>query len=161
MYHTTLRGLLGSLFASGLAAVLTGCATLPEPMREVYDIAPPKPQWNATTCEQTDWYQFGLEQGEKRHIDVDMSEIATLCVEQGVNININEYLRGLESHAKSYCTPQQGRQLGLEGQPYPNLCRQEVYSEFYFEWYRGAQDYCHNQAANLQPTSAVCQDIKS
>jgi hypothetical protein len=143
-----------------LGFFLTGCATLPtpeaEPVKQVK-----QPQWNETTCQQTDWYQLGLEQGEQRHMDVDIAKVATTCVKQGVTINSGEYLRGLEQHAQTYCTLEQGYQLGLKGEEYPNLCRKEIYSEFYFEWYRGAGEFCRQRVANMLPHTAYCEQIKS
>lgn len=147
------------IFALTLGFFLTGCATLPT--QQAAPAKPLKREWDARTCEQTDWYQLGLEQGEKRHVDVDIAKVTTICVKEGVNINTGEYLRGLQQHADAYCTLQTGHQLGLEGEVYPNLCRKEIYSEFYYEWYRGAETFCRQRVENQLPHTAYCEAIKS
>jgi hypothetical protein len=140
---------------------LTGCA-LKQPTPIVYEAPPepPKPEWNMSTCQQTNWYEFGFSQGKDNEEEVEIDQIAAECVENGVSINTTEYLRGLEAQAKAYCTPTQGQQLGTQGQAYPKLCIPEVYSAFYFEWYRATQQYCRSQTMTML-VPPVCNELKS
>ncbi len=140
--------------------ILSGCATLSTPEEPIAaPKAPKKITWTANKCQSTNWYELGVEQGEQRYTDIDIKKVATTCVQEGVDIPTSEYLRGLEEQAKSYCTLHQGYQMGLEGQEYPTVCRKEVYSEFYYEWYRGAEDYCKQKAATGQLATRVCETI--
>lgn len=149
-----------SYFAIVLSMVLAGCATQPESAMTEASTEPPTLKWNATTCQNTNWYEFGQAQGKPGATQINIKEITEKCMENGVNINTADYLRGLESQAKNYCTPAQGHMLGVQGKAYPAFCTPEVYSEFYFEWYRAMQQYCHTQATLLL-NPKVCSEIRS
>ncbi|MFI4955058.1 MAG: DUF2799 domain-containing protein [Gammaproteobacteria bacterium] len=149
-----------SYLAITLSLALTGCATKPEAVYVEEPVEPPEPKWNATTCQNTNWHELGLTQGQPGAKEIHINEVAEECIENGVNINTADYLRGLETQAKRYCTPAQGQFLGSQGQTYPKFCIPEVYSEFYFEWYRATQQYCHTQSTLLL-SPEVCNEIRS
>jgi len=148
------------IIATSALVILAGCAK-----QEVVTtpVEPPKPVWNATTCQQTDWYHAGRTRVKNGIVELNIDKVAAECAEQGVYINTAAYFQGLSETAHQYCTPLQGRMMGQQGQAYPNVCQPEIYSEFYFEWYRNLQEYCHAQTLN-QTTSAsvpaVCAAIK-
>lgn len=141
------------------AVILVGCVSTTETTLE--PATPPTLKWNAISCQQTDWYQIGRAQGENGKINTDIQQIAATCAEQGVQIDTNAYFQGLAESAQRYCTTLQGRTLGQQGAHYPSLCQPEIYSAFYYEWYKNLQQHCHAKSISAtQEIPEACIAIK-
>lgn len=145
------------IITASFALLLSACAK--QPSESELDI-PSKPAWNAQSCEFTDWYHMGRTKIKDGIVQININEIAAECAEQGVYIDTASYFYGLNEEARQFCTPEQGRVMGLSGKPYPTLCKPEIYSEFYFEWYRNMQNYCHMQTTSGTGRPEACDQIK-
>lgn len=76
-------------------------------------------------CVVADWYGTGQSDAERTYSTSRLSDRMQSCQKYGVTINEQDreaYLAGHQSIAQSYCTPEQGFQLGLNGSNYYGVC---------------------------------------
>jgi len=100
-----------------VALALAGCATVPSQQR-------------AEICQNTDWVQFGENDGV---LGVPLSERADRfldCSEVGQPVDLAAYNSGREKGLQTYCTTESGLQVGLDGREYRNVCPPELETAF-------------------------------
>lgn len=96
-------------FLSGLLVIgLSGCVAMSE-----------------RDCVTTDWYGVGQRDAERTYPTSRLYDRMQSCQKYGVVINEQDkeaYLAGHQNVTQSYCTPEQGFQLGLNGTGYYGSC---------------------------------------
>jgi hypothetical protein len=101
----------------GLAAawvlLLGGCATM-----------------DATECQVTDWYQKGIEDGNRGYSEGRLDEHRTACAGVGVEPDAARYEEGRQFGLQAYCVPSRGLQAGMRGEIYRSVCPESTRSEF-------------------------------
>lgn len=73
-------------------------------------------------CAQGDWYNIGLRDGQRGHSPTRVAEHAKACAEFGTRPDNAVYTRGHSDGLKTYCTPENGYQVGLNGEVYQQVC---------------------------------------
>ncbi len=90
-----------------------GCATMDE-----------------TQCQVTDWYQLGVEDGNKGYSTGRLDEHRSACAGVGVEPDAARYEEGRELGLQSYCVPSRGLQAGMRGEMYRSVCPESTRSDF-------------------------------
>ncbi|MBK25725.1 MAG: hypothetical protein CME70_17130 [Halobacteriovorax sp.] len=118
-----------TLFFCLFLVLLTNCATL-----------------NEDECRTGDWYGQGLKNGrEGRNL---LSAHTKACSEYGINPNIAEYTKGFGAGIKSYCTPENGYRVGVEGKTYQKVCPIRMEKAFLAKYRLGKKIYDNIQTLN-------------
>ncbi|MEO1490544.1 MAG: DUF2799 domain-containing protein [Pseudomonadota bacterium] len=118
---------LAMLAAAGCLAALAGCTTIPVEER-------------AAACAQTDWTKFGVNDGTLGVPTADRSEKFEDCAEVGQPADLAAYQAGRSEGLKTYCTLENGYQVGLEGRRYENVCPPALAADFLQGFERGKKE---------------------
>lgn len=115
------------VFVLGFLVLLAGCATVP-------------PEERAATCESTDWYRYGVNDGELGVPASDRTGMFEDCTELGHPVDLAAYRNGRAEGLKTYCTAQHGYEVGYKGLPYDDVCPPPIETGFLQGFRKGRQD---------------------
>ena len=102
--------------------MLSGCATLSE-----------------TECLHGDWFSIGQFDGKYGYKASRLDRHRKACAKVNTYIDVDEYMRGRRDGLNYYCTPQNGFDVGLNGDYYNNVCPPQLERDF-LEHYSYGQD---------------------
>ncbi|OQW54430.1 MAG: hypothetical protein A4S09_06005 [Proteobacteria bacterium SG_bin7] len=92
-------------------------------------------------CAQGDWYNIGLRDGQHGYTPNRISEHAKACAEYGSRPDNAVYSKGHTEGLKTYCTPENGYQVGLQGQIYHQVCPANLSGAFQKKYRLGYRIY--------------------
>ncbi len=122
-------------FAIGAAAaafaLLSGCASISE-----------------EECHTTDWRQRGQADGQGGVGQAALQDYLKICGKVGVAVNATAYRDGRNQGLKQYCTPQRGKEEGLSGRSYGNVCPPALEPGFLKTYSAAQQVYQAEQRLN-------------
>ncbi|MCK9510172.1 MAG: DUF2799 domain-containing protein [Pigmentiphaga sp.] len=93
------------LAAAAVLAVLAGCATM-----------------SAEECRTADWYEIGMRDGQNGKSRSYFDEHVTSCKDAGVRPDLARYTAGRDIGIRRFCTPDNGFEMGRQGNYYGNAC---------------------------------------
>ena len=102
---------VSALAASAMA--LSTCATL-----------------NEDECKAADWYQLGQSDGGAGQPSNYVELHREACAKHGIPANDTLWFQGWQLGIRVYCTPQNGLQVGRDGQSYKSSCPVDLAPEF-------------------------------
>jgi len=107
-----------------LAALLQciGCATVSEPQ-----------------CVAGDWQTLGYRDGSQGLDPARLLAHQEACGEHGVEPDRDAYIEGWHEGVASFCSPENGFELGIAGAAYRNVCPVQLSGEFHTAYYAGRQ----------------------
>lgn len=108
---------------TGLAFVLTGCASISEDQ-----------------CRVGNWDALGFKDGSNGITASRVSNYADECSSYDISVDTQLYLKGHAQGVENYCTPQRGFDRGESGSSFKNLCSGFVGYEDGYEQGRIAYD---------------------
>lgn len=73
-------------------------------------------------CYTEDWYQRGLADGNNGLTSSQLDSYMRICNKAGAPVSADVYLQGRNEGLRHYCTPDRGRQEGLMGRGYRQVC---------------------------------------
>jgi len=107
------------LFITGLAVVLTGCASISEDQ-----------------CLAGNWEALGFKDGSNGYAASRISDYADVCSKYDVSVDTKLYLTSHEQGVQRYCTPQRGYDAGENGSSFNQVCSSFAgYEDGYSEGY--------------------------
>lgn len=106
------------------ALAVTGCAAISE-----------------EECFTTDWYQRGVADGNSGLPASRVDSYTQVCSKVGVNVNTVQWQGGRRNGLKQYCTPERGREEGLRGRQYQQVCPAGLEAGFLAAYRAGYQVY--------------------
>jgi hypothetical protein len=101
----------------GALALAAGCATVP-------------PEERAAACAQTDWYQYGVNDGVLGVPVSDRVDSFEDCTELGHPADVASYEAGRAEGLREYCTAESGYDVGYSGRRYEEVCPPELEADF-------------------------------
>lgn len=101
------------IIALAVITVLPACATLTE-----------------EECRTVDWTALGAKDGENGFRQSRIGDHLKACMDHGLPVNQEAYLRGWWQGIPRYCTAQNGYEQGVEGKRYRNACPPELEPPF-------------------------------
>jgi hypothetical protein len=81
-------------------------------------------------CRTADWRAIGYEDGVQGQSAAYFGTRRTACAGHGVTADFDAYLAGRAQGVAHFCRPQNGYQLGVQGQPYAGVCPAELEPSF-------------------------------
>ena len=94
---------------------------------------------DATECQVTDWYQKGVEDGNRGYSEGRLDEHRSACAGIGVEPDAVRYEEGRQFGLQAYCVPSRGLQAGMRGEIYRSVCPESTRSEFLAAYRHGEQ----------------------
>jgi hypothetical protein len=101
----------------GALALAAGCTTVP-------------PEQRAAACAQTDWYDYGVNDGVLGVPVSDRVDMFEDCTELGQPADVASYEAGRTEGLKEYCTVENGYEVGYSGRRYEEVCPPELEADF-------------------------------
>lgn len=117
----TLRPLLAAML------ILAGCQSVP-------------PEERAQACAQTDWERFGQNDGRLGVATADRVSDFEDCADLGQPADISAYQVGRMAGLETYCTAENGYQVGYDGRRYGDVCPAELEPDFLQGYQRGRKE---------------------
>ena len=77
---------------------------------------------DADECRTADWRAIGYEDGVQGRSAAYFGTRRKACAEHGMQADFDAYLAGRAQGVEHFCRPQNGYQLGLQGQSDPGVC---------------------------------------
>ncbi len=127
MSGAAIRGQTGRLlrlFALMAVVTLAGCAAISE-----------------EECHTANWYQRGLADGSAGRASSYVDSYTRVCARAGVQVNVSSWQSGRQEGLQQYCTPDRGREEGLQGRPYRNVCPGHLEAGFLHSYQAGRDVY--------------------
>jgi len=90
----------------------------------------------------TDWYELGRLDGRQGKHRTALQGLAKACLEHGISADRRAYYAGHDQGLKSYCTEQNGFDLGQQGLPFNTVCPLQLDAGFRAGYDKGLQYYC-------------------
>lgn len=137
MAPMTLRPILAALLA---APLLGACATTPEAD-------------HAAQCPRTDWYAYGLTDGQLGQPPERADAFFAGCRAVGVEPDLAAYRTGRAAGLREFCTAENGYRAGVEGREVGEVCPRELAAAFEQGYARGRDDRPSSVA--VSPTFTV------
>lgn len=109
-----------------LTLLLAGCAT----------------KLSEENCASMNWYQKGYDLGVQGRNYSNLKQEREQCARYEISVDDDRYQAGWRAGTRVYCTPQQGYQLGANGQGMPNVCPEDLRTRFENAWHEGIRHYC-------------------
>ncbi len=92
-------------------------------------------------CAQGDWYNIGLRDGQHGYNPNRIADHAKACAEYGARPDNTTYNRGHGDGLKTYCTPENGYQVGVNGGTYNQVCPANMANAFVKNYRTGYRIY--------------------
>ena len=89
-------------------------------------------------CLQADWYGIGYKHGADGTEYRDGIDALSQCSEYGVNADIAKYKVGYDQGLATYCEPENGFTLGMQGASYNGVCNSTAFRK---AWQEGNDRY--------------------
>jgi hypothetical protein len=121
---TRLTKILMFMFVGGL---LSACATL-------------QPEKVAEECAATDWERFGVNDGKLGVTTESRASRFDDCATVGQPVNLAAYQTGRSEGLLSYCTTENGYEVGYDGRRYQNVCPPTLEPDFLQGYERGRKE---------------------
>lgn len=100
------------------------------------------PHLNQQQCLSMNWYQLGYQDGSQGHFQRNLSQDIQDCARFKLTVNTKAYSRGWHAGVRSFCRPENGYNLGVNGVVYPNICPASMAAKFDQAWRRGLRRFC-------------------
>ena len=107
-----------------LIFLVSGCATLSE-----------------SECIHGNWYEIGQSDGRFGYKSARIEKHRKACEKVNTYVDINSYMQGRRDGLNYYCTPQNGFDVGLNGNYYNNVCPVELERDFLEHYSYGQEIY--------------------
>ena len=85
---------------------------------------------DAKECRTADWRAIGYEDGVQGQSAAYFGTRRKACAEHGITADFDAYLAGRAEGVAHFCRPQNGYNLGVNGQPYSGVCPIELEEAF-------------------------------
>jgi hypothetical protein len=85
---------------------------------------------DAEECATADWRAIGYEDGVQGQSAAYFGTHRKACAGHGVRVDFDAYLAGRAAGVAHFCRPQNGYQLGLQGEPDAGICPAELEGAF-------------------------------
>lgn len=118
------------LLLSGILMVLNSCATMSEDQ-----------------CKTANWQEIGRNDGLRGLSSSLISSHAKACEKHGVKADATAYKAGYASGVKSFCTSENGFEVGRSGRMAAADCPAELQGAFQTAWKKGRAEYDREMAA--------------
>jgi hypothetical protein len=99
------------------------------------------PPMTAAQCQVADWRQVGFQDGSTGRLPERFVALEQACAAAGLPSDQQAYLSGHREGLYSYCQPERGFRLGLEGGGYRGACPPELDSLFRMALSDGSRAY--------------------
>lgn len=93
-------------------------------------------------CLSADWHAIGYSDGTRGIHHNNLAKHRQSCGKYEVFPDEEAYHAGWDQGIRSYCTSDRGYRAGSAGQPYRNICPEDVAENFRHGWERGVRSYC-------------------
>lgn len=92
-------------------------------------------------CQAGNWQEIGYRDGRQGYQAETLDKHVRTCAEYGVMVNRDDYLQGHAQGIEAYCTPKNGRYVGLQGGSYRGVCPAALEPAFLREYRYGRDLY--------------------
>ena len=116
------------LLILGVVVGLSGCASLSQ-----------------EECLTGDWHGIGYSDGVQGKVESVLAEHQEACSEYQIKLDLQDYLNGRQQGLKTYCKPDNGYRLGLNGSTYHYVCPETDQSAFLSMYSKGKAQYDQQQ----------------
>ena len=106
---------------------LAGCATMSVEQRTAF-------------CSNTDWHRYGLNDGTLGVRSSERADVIADCAEVGHPMDVNAYQAGRAEGLRTYCTVENGYEVGYSGKQYENVCPPGLATDFLQGYAQGRDD---------------------
>jgi hypothetical protein len=89
-------------------------------------------------------YDQGLSDGRAGNPYENVLQRSSRCAEANLTLNTREYKRGHLTGLQSFCTHENGMNIGLQGKQPPEVCPAGLKARFVSGWEAGARQFCSN-----------------
>jgi len=120
-----MKNLIGIISVMAVLLIVAGCASV-----------------SKEDCLVTDWYELGRTDGRMGKNRTALQGRAKACLEHGISADRQAYYAGHDQGLKSYCTEQNGFDLGQKGLPFNTVCPLQLDAGFRAGYNKGIQYYC-------------------
>ena len=93
-------------------------------------------------CLTADWHAIGHSDGARGVHYTNLAKHRDACGKYEVIPDQAAYHAGWQQGIGNYCTADNGYRAGTAGQPYRNICPQQVEADFRSGWKQGVRQYC-------------------
>ncbi len=112
------------------------------------------------TCENTKWYQRGIQAALDGLTKSSQDEFAGLCLSEGVTADRAKFDQGYASGLKVFCRPDHAYQYGLQGLEYRDICDPTKKSAFLEKYYQGRRAFLYGEIQEKrQLILTIAEDI--
>ncbi|MFK7941366.1 MAG: DUF2799 domain-containing protein [Paracoccaceae bacterium] len=98
------------------------------------------PEQRAATCAQTDWQRYGENDGRLGVPTSDRASDFEDCSGAGQPVDLTAYQTGRAKGLQTYCTAENGYQVGYEGRSYDKVCPKSSEQDFLQGYERGREE---------------------
>ena len=98
------------------------------------------PEQVAQECAATDWERFGLNDGKLGVATAERTGRFADCTEVGQPVDLAAYQTGRSEGLLSYCTTENGYQVGYDGRRYKSVCPPTLEPDFLQGYDRGRKE---------------------
>ncbi|MEM0989800.1 MAG: DUF2799 domain-containing protein [Pseudomonadota bacterium] len=116
-----------SVLLAALAVILAACQSVP-------------PEERARACAQADWQRFGENDGRLGVATDDRAGEFADCADLGHPVNMTAYQTGRLAGLATFCTAENGYQVGFEGRRYSGVCPAESEADFLQGYAQGRKE---------------------
>ena len=110
-----------------IGMLMSACATL-------------QPEKVAETCAATDWQRYGVNDGKLGVTTASRASEFDDCATVGEPVDLAAYQTGRSEGLLTYCTAENGYQVGYDGRRYQNVCLPTLEPDFLQGYDRGRKD---------------------
>ena len=100
------------------------------------------PHLNEQQCKTMNWYNRGYQDGSRGDYQHDLSPAIADCAKFKLKVNTKSYAKGWRAGTRTFCTPNNGFNLGTQGSNYNNVCPANLANTFAAAYRRGLRRYC-------------------
>ncbi|MGL4711564.1 MAG: DUF2799 domain-containing protein [Shewanella sp.] len=87
-------------------------------------------------CANSDWFALGLADGHQGAKPGLLNQYQKDCREFNLNVDSAQWKQGYQQGLASYCLPENGYRIGLAGERYYGVCRNNAFVERYNQGYQ-------------------------
>ena len=121
-----LKHTMGALACAGLIIGLSSCAS----------------HLSEAECTNMNWKQLGFGDGSAGKYPRTLQKEVADCSKFKIPVDQTAYHNGWRAGTRQFCQPQNGYNLGVNGQTYNNVCPSDRTAKFTRSWHRGLRRYC-------------------
>jgi hypothetical protein len=98
-------------------------------------------------CKKANWLDIGRTEGSQGLSLSRVAEHNKACSKYGIKADSAEYKKGYQEGVKSYCTPENGYEVGKSGSLTTADCPKDLAAGFKSSWQKGREEYAKEVAA--------------